>query len=628
MRKFARYFIFNLILSAVTLSLSVLHTKLAFAATTSPSLTISNGQASNDATTATYTYQYTGSPQFFRVYIDTDVNSTTGYRIGGIGAEYLIENSWLYKYSGTGASWAWTRLSSISSFSSASGVARFTIARSAIGETATSGEASNLLYNVGDSSQNVFLPKFTQNFVGNILTPQISRVELVANDGLQPGSNPYVSNAWGGHMSRIVRTNDGTVFLLYLRMSSANLPEWNLIKRDPSTGQWTNVVSGDSSDEAHLLRNPVTDAVYVIAYPNGLPAIWSSPSFVQQNIPGSWQQLPNRSRHYGNAGIGSDGTICLKASHEFSSMTTFTQTAATNTDYECTTSTSNSITWGPFISHASGYRHAYDYIFPGIIAGGFYGSSQSDMYKDAAGYPMLPASTFPYVFNGVRGYSSLDASDSNWMQKDVFVPLTVVNAATATVAPMEKQIEAFVDSKKRAFSIAYTESTDGTSPLLNLGPSLAVTNPTTGASIYSGKLNLPTYGNSRLLEDAKGNLWVIWTNLGTRESQFVLYKLMETTTHGVTTFNLGQSYDLSGTFASFSPGWSYTPYAIYGQLYLATPRGGTLASNTIDGYFNTCATSFTVQNPASRSAYVSSQCFNADNSGQMPVVYIRIRLPD
>ena len=58
-------------------------------ALTSP---ISSTSASNDDTTVTYVVTYTGAHQYFRVYVDTDRAASTGFRIGGLGADFLTNS--------------------------------------------------------------------------------------------------------------------------------------------------------------------------------------------------------------------------------------------------------------------------------------------------------------------------------------------------------------------------------------------------------------------------------------------------------------------------------------------------------------------------------------------------------
>ncbi|WP_433510836.1 DUF4832 domain-containing protein [Nonomuraea sp. CA-143628] len=103
----------------------------AYAAITSPS-------ATNDATNVTYQFGYTGTPAYLRTYIDTDRNAATGFAQGGIGADYLLENATLYRHNGGG--WSWTTVKTVT-FSSASGTARWTVARADLGESATPNDA-------------------------------------------------------------------------------------------------------------------------------------------------------------------------------------------------------------------------------------------------------------------------------------------------------------------------------------------------------------------------------------------------------------------------------------------------------------------------------------------------------
>jgi hypothetical protein len=64
-------------------------------------------RASNGVTSLTYRFQYTGSWTWARAYIDRDRTSGTGFSTHGLGAEYLIENGILYRYTGTGSTWSW-----------------------------------------------------------------------------------------------------------------------------------------------------------------------------------------------------------------------------------------------------------------------------------------------------------------------------------------------------------------------------------------------------------------------------------------------------------------------------------------------------------------------------------------
>ncbi len=99
---------------------------------------ISGLSATNDATTVTYQFTFTGAPQYARTYIDTDRNTATGYAQGGIGADYLLENNSLYHHNGGG--WSWTLVTAVT-YSATGGVARWTVNRASLGETATPNDA-------------------------------------------------------------------------------------------------------------------------------------------------------------------------------------------------------------------------------------------------------------------------------------------------------------------------------------------------------------------------------------------------------------------------------------------------------------------------------------------------------
>jgi hypothetical protein len=68
--------------------------------------------ANNDATNFYYGYDYDGQPSWLQIYLDTDNNPATGFYHDGIGADYMIENDNVWKYSAAvGApqsTWAWT----------------------------------------------------------------------------------------------------------------------------------------------------------------------------------------------------------------------------------------------------------------------------------------------------------------------------------------------------------------------------------------------------------------------------------------------------------------------------------------------------------------------------------------
>lgn len=97
-----------------------------------PTTTISSVTGSSTSTTVTYQYGYTGDPTSLRFLIDSDVNDSTGYSYNGIGANYYVQDGSLYRYSGTGGAWGWTRMRELTHSDSGT-LYRITINRSEIG---------------------------------------------------------------------------------------------------------------------------------------------------------------------------------------------------------------------------------------------------------------------------------------------------------------------------------------------------------------------------------------------------------------------------------------------------------------------------------------------------------------
>ena len=118
---------------------------------------ITNFVATGDATNLNYSFTYVGSPQQLHIYIDIDQSPATGYDLGTVGIDYMIENGSVYKYSGQGGlDWSFTRLGSSNMTGTAPNVS-WSIPRSIIGSPSnflSIGHISNL----GTFSNKVILP--------------------------------------------------------------------------------------------------------------------------------------------------------------------------------------------------------------------------------------------------------------------------------------------------------------------------------------------------------------------------------------------------------------------------------------------------------------------------------------
>ncbi|MBK8617608.1 MAG: DUF4832 domain-containing protein [Anaerolineales bacterium] len=72
---------------------------------------ISEIQILNQTSFLTIKFAFAGKAEDYNGYqtfLDTDQNSSTGYGVNGIGADYLLENGVLNQYAGSGSDWTWT----------------------------------------------------------------------------------------------------------------------------------------------------------------------------------------------------------------------------------------------------------------------------------------------------------------------------------------------------------------------------------------------------------------------------------------------------------------------------------------------------------------------------------------
>lgn len=111
---------------------------------------ISNVLSWNTDTTVSYQYNFDVGSNFYQILIDTDLKATTGYRIGSLGVDVLIENGTVMKYTGTNGKWTFSKVGS-GTFSQALGVAKFTVNRNLIGETNLCAESSRFLARIGNN---------------------------------------------------------------------------------------------------------------------------------------------------------------------------------------------------------------------------------------------------------------------------------------------------------------------------------------------------------------------------------------------------------------------------------------------------------------------------------------------
>ncbi len=138
--------------------------------------------------------------------------------------------------------------------------------------------------------------------------PTSSSLEIVTDKAATgDGGNP-----WGGHQTRIVRTNDG-VFTAYTVEGSGYFDrKWRLAWRQED-GTWPVVAQGDAGkDPVNLLASP-DGTLHVIGWPNETGTMWSGKPegnqivMTKEKIPG----VSHSNWPYSSAGIDAEGNLCV-----------------------------------------------------------------------------------------------------------------------------------------------------------------------------------------------------------------------------------------------------------------------------------------------------------------------------
>jgi len=198
------------------------------------SAAITSTLANNDAANVTYTVTYTGSHQFFRVYVDTDRSAGSGFQYAGVGAEFLIENGNLYRYTGSGTDWTWTAGGAVT-FANGSGRATWTVSRSTLGETDPCASAANLVFDIDDGNAPI---------VQQALTP-------ASSCAAPPVASPTVS-APGGAVSNGTAANDAST--VQYSFSFTGAPKYFRVYVDTDASASTGFSAGGGVGAEYLIE--------------------------------------------------------------------------------------------------------------------------------------------------------------------------------------------------------------------------------------------------------------------------------------------------------------------------------------------------------------------------------------
>lgn len=92
-------------------------------APTKPAAPVGGYSACVTASAARFSAKFTESFAFHHAFLNSDASATTGYRVpkarNGLGADFMIENSTLYRSTGSG--WGWTAIGGVSPLQSTTG---------------------------------------------------------------------------------------------------------------------------------------------------------------------------------------------------------------------------------------------------------------------------------------------------------------------------------------------------------------------------------------------------------------------------------------------------------------------------------------------------------------------------
>jgi phosphatidylinositol-3-phosphatase len=197
------------------------------------SLVINGTAASNDSSTVTYTVNYSGSHQYYRVYVDTDANAGSGFAYGGIGAEFLLENASLYRYAGSGSDWSWSPVAAVT-FSDNGSQASWTVLRTDLGETDACHAAANLVFDIDDGVAPI---------VRELLTPASTCATAMG---------PADGGAAVGAISSPLATNDATN--VQYAFTFAGAPAYWRVYVDSDASASTGFAAGGGVGAEYLLE--------------------------------------------------------------------------------------------------------------------------------------------------------------------------------------------------------------------------------------------------------------------------------------------------------------------------------------------------------------------------------------
>lgn len=310
----------------------------------------------------------------------------------------------------------------------------------------------------------------------------LDRLEPVTNNAFGDG-NTYVPNGWGVQKNRIIRTNSGDIFVVYLAAGSGfTNRQWRLMHRAPD-GTWTQIAQGNAGTEPiNIVRGP-NDDLDLFAWPgtNGnLQYIHSTDlgkTFTTTLVPGQW----TTGQGYSGSGINDQGNMVIFQSGN-------DKPGSFNWAYY----TPSSNQWS-FNTSTFDYRYTYAFALPGdnndlTMVG------MRDVLRPELGYSSSANGGFNYIFNAIKYFQINDVNNPQLNQ------LLVAQA----------QPKNNLDYDITYLSDAYIDTLGRTHILYNNlynGPHhLIIQN---GKVIKDIKLNVSYGTKMRIVQDTTGHFYII-----------------------------------------------------------------------------------------------------------------------
>lgn len=389
-------------------------------------------------------------------------------------------------------------------------------------------------------------------FLFHLIFSQNTNVEIITSNAAIRDNHNEGDNAWGGHQTRIMRTNDG-VFTAYITRDSKGFEGqlvWELAwKKDD---EWHVAAKGLVGKEQpmNLLASP-DGTIHVIAWPENNPTMWSGkPISGVLNLETEILDFPTNHAPYCGAGIDGEGNICV-------AMCGTSPLIDSNIPLACYDAKND--VWNLEYVPVK-YRHCYTYVFP-KSDGGLSLVSNRDVHWEDLGYEVPEGEEeFGYVFNKVSFWHRDRDPKNNPLKLVAFLEELPTQKYPDAKLKMN-DYDAYFDTKER-MHIIYSKEGASTKGMAQRRHAMFSND---GELLKDERLPLLAGGKSVIFQDDKERFYI----LSASNLPFPSARLYSAGNDG---FDLGfpRIYNLKGNDVEYS------------GFAISAPRTGTPLSNIMD----------------------------------------------